>query len=342
MSKFADADILDAGRTVLAEAAQCLAAAGAGLGSAFLGAAQVLAAAGGFTLVMGVGKSGHIGRKVAASLVSTGFAATFVHPGEAAHGDLGLADHATLALLLSDSGASDELVAVAPMLKGFGVRSILVTRTADCPLAAHADWVIETKVTAEAGIHRLAPTSSTTTTLALCDALMMASLAIRGFTPEQFRRFHPGGALGRRLLTVADLMAPLADLAWLRPEASIWDVLEAMPGRRGFAVVSRAAKGPGVRLADIGVISEGDIRRAARDRDGFAKLTAGAIMSGSPKAIARDGFAIDALRLMESHRIAFLLCTDAAGSLVGAVHIHDIVATDVMPGRTAPRLTPEG
>jgi arabinose-5-phosphate isomerase len=336
----ADAAVLAAGREVLDEAARCLGAAGRALGPDFVGAARAIADPGSFTLVMGVGKSGHIGRKVAASLVSTGHGAAFVHPVEAAHGDLGLAPHATLALLLSHSGASAELVGLAPVLAGFGVRIILVTRARACPLAAFADWVVATGVEAEAGPHRLAPTSSTTTTLALCDALTMASLAIRGFTPEEFRRFHPGGALGRRLLRVADLMTPLAELAWLPPEASIYDVLEAMPGRRGFAVVSRVPRGPGVPIGAIGVISEGDIRRAARDRASFASRTAGAIMSTSPKSIAADAFAIDALRLMENHRIAFLLCTDAGGALVGAVHIHDIVATDVLPGPARPPLAP--
>jgi arabinose-5-phosphate isomerase len=337
----ADAEVLAAGREVLAEAAQALTAAGPRLGPDFTGAARALARPGGFTMVMGVGKSGHIGRKVAASLVSTGHGAAFVHPVEAAHGDLGLAEHANLALLLSHSGANGELLALAPSLAGFGVAAILVTRSRACPLAAHAKWVLETGVEAEAGLHRLAPTTSTTVTLALCDALMMASLAIRGFTPEQFRKFHPGGALGRRLLRVADLMTPLDELVWLRPEASIYDVLEAMPGRRGFAVVSARAAGAGVGLDEVGVISEGDIRRAARDRAGFANKTAGSVMTAAPKAIAWDAFAIDALRLMESHRIAFLLCTGPDGSLAGAVHIHDIVATDVLPGAARPPLAPE-
>lgn len=330
-----DEAILAQGRDVLAEAAACLGAAAERLGADFAGAARALARKDGFTIVMGVGKSGHIGRKVAASLISTGHRAAFVHPVEALHGDLGLADHATLAILLSHSGSTEELLALIPALKAFRVAIALVTGRRACPLAAHADWVIETAVEAEAGLHRLAPTSSTTATAALCDALMMASLALRGFTPEEFRRFHPGGALGRRLLKVADLMMPLDATPWVAPDANLYDVLAAMPGRLGLAVVSAGPRGQGVRLADVGVISEGDIRRAARERMAFDRVRAKDIMSASPKSIAADGFAIDALRLMEQHRITVLLVVNGLGALEGSIHIHDIVSTDVLPGARA-------
>jgi len=326
-----DEAILSAGRDVLAEGAACLRGAAERLGGDFVATARVLARPDSFAIVMGVGKSGHIGRKVAASLISTGHRAAFVHPVEALHGDLGLAEHATLALLLSHSGATEELMALAPALAGFDVRTALVTRARVCALAAHADWVIETGVEAEAGLHRLAPTSSTTTTLALCDGLMMASLALRGFTPEQFGRFHPGGALGRRLVRVADLMTPLDRTPWVAPDAVLYQVMADMPGRLGLAIVSTAARGAGAALADVGVISEGDIRRAARERRAFDAVTAGQIMTTTPKAIAQDAFAIDALRLMEQNRITVLLVVDAADRLVGSIHIHDIVSSDVLP-----------
>ncbi len=329
--------ILTAGRDVLAEASACVSRAAELLGRDFAAAARALAHRDSFTIVVGVGKSGHIGRKVAASLISTGHRAAFVHPVEAAHGDLGHAEHATLALLLSHSGATEELMALVPAIRGFRVATALITRARDCPLAAHADLVIETGVEVEAGLHRLAPTSSTTTTLALCDALMMASLALRGFTPEQFRRFHPGGALGRRLLKVADVMTPLEGTPWVHPDANLYEVLAAMPGRLGLAVVSARPRGADVGLAEVGVISEGDIRRAARDRKEFDRVSARTIMTMSPKSIGADAFAIDALRLMEHHRITVLLVADADGALLGSVHIHDIVSTDVLPdGRRAP------
>lgn len=332
MAETGDEAILAAGRDVLSEGAACLTGAARRLGADFVATARALAARDSFAIVMGVGKSGHIGRKVAASLISTGHRAAFVHPVEAVHGDLGLAEHATLALLLSHSGATDELMALAPRLASFDVRAALVTRARACPLAAHADWVIETGVEAEAGLHRLAPTSSTTTTLALCDGLMMASLGLRGFTPEEFGRFHPGGALGRRLVRVAELMTPLERTPWVAPDAVLYQVLAEMPGRLGLAVVSARPRGAGIALADVGVISEGDIRRAARERRPFDTVTAGAIMTRSPKSIAADAFAIDALRLMERHRITVLLVGDGAGRLAGSIHIHDIVSSDVLPG----------
>jgi arabinose-5-phosphate isomerase len=336
-----DDAILAAGRDVLTEGAQCLAAAARGLGADFVATARALARRDAFTIVMGVGKSGHIGRKVAASLISTGHRAAFVHPVEAVHGDLGLAEHATLALLLSHSGATEELTALAPMLAPFDVRTALVTRQRACPLAAHADWVIETGVEVEAGLHRLAPTSSTTTTLALCDGLMMASLALRGFTPEQFSRFHPGGALGRRLVKVAELMTPLDRMPWVTPDAVLYQVLADMPGRLGLAVVSARPRGANVRLADVGVISEGDIQRAARERRAFDKVTAREVMTANPKSIGTDAFAIDALRLMEQHRITVLLVVDGSGLLAGSIHIHDIVSTDVLPGDRGGALAPD-
>jgi arabinose-5-phosphate isomerase len=336
-----DAAILAAARDVLAEAKACLEVAAAGLGPDFCGAARALARRDGFTVVLGVGKSGHIGRKIAASLVSTGHRAAFVHPVEALHGDLGLADQASLALMLSHSGASPELLALVPSLDQFRVPVALITRSRDCALAAHARWVIETGVETEAGLHRLAPTSSTTTTLALGDALMMASLALRGFSAEEFRRFHPGGALGRRLLRVADVMKPLKATPWVAPDASLYDVLAAMPGRLGLAVVSARTRRPGVAIAGLGVISEGDIRRAARERRPFERTRARDIMSANPKSIAAEAFAIDALRVMERHRITVLLVSDAAGCAVGSVHIHDIVSTDVLPADRVPPLDRE-
>ena len=323
-------EALEAAREVLAEGAGCLARAAEGLDADFLGAAAALAEKGSVTLVLGVGKSGHIGGKVAASLVSTGHRAAFVHPQEALHGDLGMADGATLAVLLSHSGQTEELMVLAPALRDFGCRIALVTARRGCALARYADWTIETLVEEEAGLHRLLPTSSSTTTLSICDALMIASLNLRGFTPEEFRLYHPGGLLGRKLKKVREVMTPVAALPWLGPEATIWDVLETVSlGRRGFGVVSERAKGEPVAAASVGVISDGDIRQAARDRESFASKTAGQIMTRKPLAIAEEALMLDALRLMEAHRFTFLLCTDGDGTLTGAVHMHDIVASDL-------------
>ena len=177
-------DPLAAGREVLTEGSACLARAAEGLGEDFLAAVAALAAPESMTVVTGVGKSGHIGNKVVASLVSTGHRAAFMHPQEALHGDLAVARDATLAILLSHSGSTEELMVLAPALREFGARIVTITANRNCALARHSDWIVETLVDAEAGLHSLAPTSSSTTTLSLCDAMMIASLNLRGFTPE--------------------------------------------------------------------------------------------------------------------------------------------------------------
>ncbi len=322
--------VIAAGAEVLREAAACLTDAADRLGEDFVAAARALAAPASFTMVAGVGKSGYIGRKFAASLLSTGHGAAFVHPTDALHGDIGIAEHATHAVLLSHSGNTEELVALMPLIKQFGISTTLICRERACTLADYADWVIETGVQAEAGICRLAPTSSSTTTLALCDALMMASLSLRGFSSDAFRRYHPGGMLGRKLRKVSDLMTPVERLVWIAPEASIYEVLEQISlGGRGFGLVSEKPPGTPVKATAVGFISDGDIRRAAADRDGFAAKTAASIASPAPKSIAAAALAVEALRVMEAHAITSLLCTDGDGIVVGAVHIHDILAREV-------------
>jgi arabinose-5-phosphate isomerase len=317
----------------------CLNRAADNLGDDFVGAAKAMSEPESFTIVTGVGKSGHIGNKFASSLISAGHRAVFVHPQEALHGDLGMAIHATFAVLLSHSGTTDELMVIAPALKEFGCRIALITAERDCLLARYSDWVIETKVEAEAGLHRLMPTSSSTTTLSICDALMIASLNLRGFTVDEFRRYHPGGLLGKKLKKVRDLMTPVERLAWLNPGDTIYDVLETVAmGRRGFGVVSDKPRGEAVRADEVGVISDGDIRNAARDRDGFHGKTAGAIMTTKPKSIEAEALMGDALRMMETFRYSFLLCTDGDGLLVGAVQIHDLVSSDLDVTARADRL----
>ena len=330
MTKDSDTAIIAAGAAVLHEGSACLDGAAGRLGADFAAATRALADANSFTMVVGLGKSGHIGRKFAASLLSTGHGAAFVHPTDAVHGDIGIAEHATLAILLSHSGDTEELVALVPAIKQFGVASALITRSRDCALARYVDWIVETGVNEEAGIGRLAPTSSSTVTLALCDALMMASLSLRGFSAEQFRRYHPGGALGLRLRKVADMMIPAERLLWLAPSASIYEVLEQISlSGRGFGLVCERRKQAPVTVDAVGFVSDGDIRRAARKRKGFAQQTAASIMTRSPQWISRDALAIEALRMMEEHAITALLCADDDRVVVGAVHIHSIVSREV-------------
>ena len=330
MTGSSDAEIIAAGAEVLDEGAACLAAASARLGADFAATARMLAAPGSFIMVAGVGKSGYIGRKFAASLLGTGHGAAFVHPTDALHGDIGIAEQSTVAILLSHSGNTQELVTLVPVLKKFGIESALITRGRDCALAPYVDWIIESGVAKEAGIGRLAPTSSSTTSLALCDALMMASLSLRGFSADVFERYHPGGMLGQSLRRVGDGMLPLERLAWLAPEASMHAVVAAITaGGFGFGIVSAAPKGSPVGAANVGFISDGDIRRVAIDGEAFTAKTAADVMTSGPKSIGRDALAIEALRLMEKHAINSLLCTDGEGRVVGAVHIHGLVAWEL-------------
>ena len=330
MTRETDAAIIAAGTEVLREGAACLGAAAERLGPDFVATARALAAANSFTIVAGVGKSGYIARKFAASLLGTGHGAAFLHPTDALHGDIGIAEHSTLAVLLSHSGNTEELVALVPVTKRFGVPSALVSRSRDCDLSRYVDWIVETGVDEEAGVGRVAPTSSSTTTLALCDALMMASLTLRGFSPELFHRYHLGGTLGAKLSKVADRMIPREQLAWLAPSASIYDVLEQISlGGHGFAVVSDQPKDAPVKVDAVGFIGDGDIRRAARDREGFAAKTAASIMTRAPRSVSRDALVMEALRMMEEYAITALLCTDDDGAVVGAVHIHSIVSREV-------------
>ncbi len=339
MTEDDDGAIVAAGATVLREGAACLSGAAERLGAEFAAAARAFAEANSFTMVVGSGKSGHIGRKFVASLLSTGHGAAFVHPTDAVHGDIGIAEHATLAVLLSHSGDTEELVALVPVIKQFGVASALITGSRDCALAGYVDWIVETGVTEEAGIGRLAPTSSSTATLALCDALMMASLSLRGFSAEQFQRYHPGGALGLQLRKVGELMIPRKRLVWLAPSASIYEVLENISDYgRGFALVSDQSKSAPVAVDGVGFISDGDIRRAARDRKDFARETAASIMTRSPKCVSQNALAIEALRMMEEHAITALLCIDDDRFVVGVVHIHSIVSREV--GLEAARAAP--
>ena len=330
MTNLDDSEIIAAGGAVLCEGADCLRHAADLLGDDFTAAVRALAAPDSFAMVVGVGKSGYIGRKLVASLLSTGHGASFLHPTDALHGDLGIVDHATLAILLSHSGNTDELITLIPLVRRFGVKSVLIAKSRDCKLAPYVDWIVETGVAEESGIGGMAPTSSSTATLALCDALMMASLSLRGFSADAFRRYHPGGMLGRKLRSVGDEMLPLDSLAWVSPDTAMDRLIGAITeGGQGFAIVCANPRESGARPNEVGFVSDGDIRRAALDRTSFDGATAGAIMSASPLSVPANSFAIEALRVMEEHAVTSLLCVDEAGAIVGAVHIHSIVAREL-------------
>jgi len=277
-------------------------------------------------VVMGMGKSGHVGRKIAATLASTGTPAFFVHPGEASHGDLGMVTAQDVVLAISNSGESSEITVLLPVLKRLGVPLVAMTGGTESSLARHAGWVLDTRVDKEACPLNLAPTASTTAQLAMGDALAVALLEARGFRAEDFARSHPGGALGRRLLThVADVMRSGDELPRVRPDTSFSDLMREMSAKGlGAAAV---VDGEGVLL---GVFTDGDLRRRIEAGADLRHATAGQVMHAQPRRIEAGALAADAAALMEQHRITSVLVTDAAGHLVGMVHIGDLMRAKVI------------
>ena len=314
-----------AARTLDIEAA-ALAGVKARLDGAFTQAVQAMLACRGRVVVMGMGKSGHVGRKIAATLASTGTPAMFVHPAEASHGDLGMVTPADLVLAISNSGESDELNVVVPLLRRQGVTLIAMTGRADSTLARHAQIVLSSAVEQEACPLNLAPTASTTAQMALGDALAVALLDARGFEERDFARSHPGGALGRRLLVhVDDLMRTGDALPRVGPGAAFGELLREMTGKGlGFAVVVDAAD----RV--LGIFTDGDLRRLIEQGGDLRALTAGEVMHANPRTIRAGALAVDAATLMEQHRITSVLVVDDGGRLVGALNTNDLMRAKVI------------
>ncbi|WP_349741191.1 KpsF/GutQ family sugar-phosphate isomerase [Roseateles cavernae] len=296
------------------------------LGPSFSAAVQAVMDCSGRVAVMGMGKSGHVGRKIAATLSSTGTPALFVHPAEASHGDLGMVTSKDVVLALSNSGESDELNAILPVLKRLGVVIIAMTGGATSSLARHADFVLDSKVDQEACPLNLAPTASTTAQMALGDALAVALLDARGFREEDFARSHPGGALGRKLLThVHDLMRSGEALPTVAPEASFSEMMRTMSAKGlGAAVVVDADR------QVLGIFTDGDLRRLIERGEDLRALKAGEVASKHPRTVSADALAVDAADLMESARITLVLAVDAQQRLVGAISINDLMQAKVI------------
>jgi arabinose-5-phosphate isomerase len=280
----------------------------------------------GRVIVSGIGKSGHIARKIAATLASTGTPAYFVHAAEAIHGDLGMITAADLVLAVSNSGESQELTAILPVLKRLGVPLVAMTGRADSTLARHADVFLDCAVDKEACPLNLAPTASTTVQLALGDALAVALLDARGFKAEDFARSHPGGALGRKLLTqVSEVMRTGPAVPRVGPDASFTALMREM-----------SAKGLGATAvvdADdqvLGIFTDGDLRRLVEQGHDLRTLTAGGVMHPSPVTIAHDALAVAAAELMELRRITSVLVLDAQGRLCGALNSNDLMRAKVI------------
>src|SRR6218665_2720252 len=280
----------------------------------------------GRVVVMGMGKSGHIGRKMAATLASTGTPAMFVHPAEASHGDLGMVTGVDLLLAISNSGESEELTAILPVLKRQGVPLVAMTGNPNSTLGRHADLVLNTAVDKEACPLNLAPTASTPAQLALGDALAVALLDARGFKAEDFARSHPGGSLGRKLLThVSDVMRSGDAVPMVSPEASFSALMREMSakGLGATAIVDESQQ-------VLGIFTDGDLRRRIEAGAELRSATAAQVMQTNPRCIAPDALAVDAAEMMETHAITSVLVIDSAGRLTGVVHIGDLMRAKVI------------
>ena len=292
----------------------------------FLKAVDMMLGVQGRVVVTGMGKSGHIGRKIAATLASTGTPAMFVHPGEASHGDLGMIKTVDVVLGISNSGESDELVAILPVLKRQGVPLIAMTGGLSSSLARHAEVVLDTSVEKEACPLNLAPTASTTAQLAMGDALAVALLDARGFKPEDFARSHPGGSLGRKLLThVSDVMRQGDDVPRVGPQASFSDLMREMSSKGLGASSVVDADG---RV--LGVFTDGDLRRLIEKGADLRQLKARDVMHPHPRTIRVDALAVEAAEMMEQYRITSILVLDDAGRLCGAINTNDLMRAKVI------------
>ncbi|MGJ7492702.1 KpsF/GutQ family sugar-phosphate isomerase [Variovorax sp. ZT4R33] len=296
------------------------------IGPSFVDAVHKILGVRGRVVVMGMGKSGHVGRKIAATLASTGTPAMFVHPAEASHGDLGMIKAVDLVLAISNSGESDELAAILPVVKRQGVPLIAITGGRDSMLARHADLVLDSGVEKEACPLNLAPTASTTAQMAMGDALAVALLDARGFGAEDFARSHPGGALGRKLLTlVSDLMRSGDDVPRVAPSATFSELMREMSSKGLGAAAVVDADGRA-----IGVFTDGDLRRLIETGADLRALTTADVMHPGPRTIRADALGVEAAELMEHHRITSVLVVDAAQVLIGALSINDLMRAKVI------------
>ncbi len=314
------------GRAVIDTEAAAIAALAARIDQGFVRACRFMLGCEGRIVVLGMGKSGHIGGKIAATLASTGSPAFFVHPGEASHGDLGMITAKDLVLALSNSGETEELLTILPLIKRLGIPLISLTGNPASTLARAADVNLDVSVSQEACPLGLAPTASTTAALAMGDALAVALLQARGFTAEDFARSHPAGSLGRRLLLhVGDIMHQGEAIPRVPPEALLTETLVEM-SKKGLGM--SAVVGDDDRLC--GIFTDGDLRRTLdRDLD-IRKISVGRLMTPNCVTVSADILAAEALQLMDSRKINALLVVDEGGRLIGALNMHDLLRAGVV------------
>jgi arabinose-5-phosphate isomerase len=311
---------------VLSIEAEAVTALGARLGAEFRAAVDMILSSRGRVIVSGIGKSGHVARKIAATMASTGTPAYFVHAAEAVHGDLGMITNEDVVIAISNSGENDELLTIVPLIKRQGGRLIAITGNLASSLAQEADVHLDAQVREEACPLNLAPTASTTAAMALGDALAVALLDARGFGADDFARSHPGGSLGRRLLThVGDVMRPADAVPAVAATQSVSAALLAMT-RGGLGMTA-------VRTADgslAGIFTDGDLRRAMEKLGDLRNVPVADVMTRNPRTIAAQRLAVEAVELMERHKINQLIVVDAAGALVGALNMHDLFRAKVV------------
>ena len=296
------------------------------VGPEFGEAVRIMLGCKGRVVVMGMGKSGHIGRKVAATLASTGTPDMFVHPAEASHGDLGMITALDVVLAISNSGESAEFSAILPVLSRQGVPLVAITGGAQSTLAQHAQVTLNSSVAQEACPLNLAPTASTTAQLAMGDALAVALLDARGFKEEDFARSHPGGALGRKLLThVSDVMRSGDQVPSVSPDASFSALMRevSIKGLGASAVVNASGQ-------VLGIFTDGDLRRLVETGVDLRSLKAQDVMHANPRTVRADALAVEAVALMEQHSITSVLVVDAAGKLCGALNSNDLLRAKVI------------
>lgn len=313
-------------RTVLTREAQALTDLADRLGENFLKAVQCLLNCKGRVVVSGVGKSGHIGRKIAATLASTGTPAFFVHAGEAAHGDLGMITRSDVLIAISNSGTTNELLTIVPVIKREGMPLIAMTSAPDSTLAKYADIHLDVGVRQEACPLGLAPTTSTTATLALGDALAVACLQAKGFTADDFARSHPGGALGRRLLIhVGDVMRTGDKVPQVLESVSVLDAVREITLKRiGMTAVVNTEG------CVKGIFTEGDLRRLIERVGDIRNICIAEVMTPSPKTISKSALAAEAAHILDRSLCNQLLVVDEANHLIGALHIHDLMTAKVL------------
>ena len=317
---------LELGRQVLDIEAAAVQALSTRLDDSFLHALDVILRCEGRVIVSGMGKSGHIARKIAATMSSTGTPAYFVHPGEASHGDLGMVTSEDVFIALSYSGESQELLTIVPIIKREGAKLISMTGNQASSLALVADVHLNAAVDKEACPMGLAPTASTTATLALGDALAVALLDAKGFSSENFARSHPGGSLGRRLLTlVRDIMRSGARMPMVRDDAMLSAALMEM-SRKGVGMTAIVDENEVV----LGIYTDGDLRRTLEKNLDFASTPVRSVMSGNPRCISPDSLAVEAVQLMEEFNIKQMLVVNDQRQLVGALNMHDLLHAKII------------